>query len=212
METKALANTSSPPVSIFSRPIRPSRTPASVGFHKRTGSFRCSRGRSHGEPSLKPDRPPLNPFRVVVVRTIHRSLVLLKTEVLKQLSSMVRLVVCAGDGAVKSVTNLSYLRHGISIWIDVPLDMVVSEVMACRHRYPSISASDSSPEVLAKLTKLYEELREGYATADAKISLQRVASQQGYDEIDTVTTEDMALEDGGLITFNDRESPAFYCF
>lgn len=30
----------------------------------------------------------------------------LQTEVLKQLSSMGRLVVCAGDGAVQSLTNL----------------------------------------------------------------------------------------------------------
>lgn len=31
---------------------------------------------------------------------------LLQTEVLKQLSSMGRLVICAGDGAVQSYTNL----------------------------------------------------------------------------------------------------------
>lgn len=87
----------------------------------------------------------------------------LQTEVLKQLSSMGRLVVCAGDGAVQSLTNLyvlfispvvslpfrkhthpaqtflkfssvcsrltvsilnsALLRHGISIWIDVPLEI-----------------------------------------------------------------------------------------
>ncbi|KAK1282979.1 hypothetical protein QJS10_CPB22g00574 [Acorus calamus] len=218
METKALVNTSTPPVSIFSPPIHPSRTPASVGFHKRTGGFRCSLGRSHGmNCAMKSNLGKVladslryyyfdsdglveetNGAEGAAESFLGRDEIGFReseTEVLKQLSSMVRLVVCAGDGAVKSVTNLSYLRHGISIWIDVPLDMVASEVMTYRHRYPSISASDSSPEVLTKLTKLYEELREGYATADAKISLQRVASQQGYDEIDTVTTEDMALED-----------------
>lgn len=35
--------------------------------------------------------------------------VILQTEVLKQLSSMGRLVVCAGDGAVQSLTNLYVL-------------------------------------------------------------------------------------------------------
>ncbi|MFS8011554.1 putative shikimate kinase/gluconokinase [Helianthus anomalus] len=51
------------------------------------------------------------------------------TEVLRQLSSMGRLVVSAGDGAVQSSTNLSLLRHGISIWVDVPLDIVASEIV-----------------------------------------------------------------------------------
>ncbi|KAL7232840.1 hypothetical protein ACSBR2_010782 [Camellia fascicularis] len=38
-----------------------------------------------------------------------------ETKVLKQLSSMGRLVVCAGNGAVQSTTNLALLRHGLSI-------------------------------------------------------------------------------------------------
>ncbi|CAL5368641.1 unnamed protein product [Camellia sinensis] len=71
-------------------------------------------------------------------------------EVLKQLSSMGRLVVCAGNGAVQSTTNL--------------------------------------------LVVLYEELKGGYATADTIVSLHKVASQLGYDVLDAVTKEDMALE------------------
>ncbi|KAL0351183.1 UNVERIFIED_CONTAM: putative inactive shikimate kinase like 1, chloroplastic [Sesamum radiatum] len=63
-----------------------------------------------------------------------------ETEVLKQLSSMGRLVVCAGNGAVKSATNLALLRHGISIWIDVPLDLVAREIMEDRIQ---LSASDT---------------------------------------------------------------------
>ncbi|XP_010249141.1 PREDICTED: probable inactive shikimate kinase like 1, chloroplastic isoform X2 [Nelumbo nucifera] len=106
-----------------------------------------------------------------------------ETEVLKQLSSMGRLVVCAGDGAVQSSTNLAFLRHGISIWVDIPLDLVAREV-----------TENASSEILANLTKLYEEMREGYATADATVSLQKVASQLGYDNMAAVTVEDMAME------------------
>ncbi|KAL0377256.1 UNVERIFIED_CONTAM: putative inactive shikimate kinase like 1, chloroplastic [Sesamum radiatum] len=119
-----------------------------------------------------------------------------ETEVLKQLSSMGRLVVCAGNGAVKSATNLALLRHGISIWIDVPLDLVAREIMEDRVQ---LSASDtpickSSSEVLAQLTALYNSARSGYSTADATISLQKVASQLGYDELDAVTSEDLCME------------------
>ncbi|KAG8385007.1 hypothetical protein BUALT_Bualt04G0177400 [Buddleja alternifolia] len=118
-----------------------------------------------------------------------------ETEVLKQLSSMGRLVVSAGNGAVKSATNLALLRHGISIWIDVPLDLVARDIVEDRIQ---LSASDTSvcrsSEVLDQLTTLYNSARSGYSTADATISLQKVASQLGYDELDAVTTEDLCME------------------
>ncbi|KAL2529230.1 putative inactive shikimate kinase like 1 [Forsythia ovata] len=89
-----------------------------------------------------------------------------ETEVLKQLSSMGRLVVCAGNGAVKDATNLALLRHGISIWINV----------------------------LAQLNTLYECRRSGYAIADTTISIQKVASELGYNELDAVSAEDLCME------------------
>lgn len=113
-----------------------------------------------------------------------------ETEVLKQLSSMGRLVVCAGDGATQSSTNLALLRHGITIWIDVPLDILAR----CVVEDQSLSTSVSYPEVLTHLSSSYEELRGGYAIADATVSVEHVAGKLGYDEIDDVTTEDMALE------------------
>lgn len=98
----------------------------------------------------------------------------MQAEVLKQLSSMGRLVVCAGDGAVQSSTNLyainlslslppspspslshlkpllkicrGFLRHGISIWMDVPLDIVAKGLV---EDLPSsqLSTSQSYSEV-----------------------------------------------------------------
>ncbi|KAL9241799.1 hypothetical protein vseg_015865 [Gypsophila vaccaria] len=119
-----------------------------------------------------------------------------ETEVLKQLSSMVRLVVSAGNGAVQSPANLALLRHGISVWVDVPLDMIAKELIGDDDQSPisSISTPDSFSEALARLTQLYEENRGGYATADATISVQRVASKFAYDDFEQVTAEDMALE------------------
>ncbi|XP_062152795.1 probable inactive shikimate kinase like 1, chloroplastic [Alnus glutinosa] len=119
-----------------------------------------------------------------------------ETEVLKQLSSMGRLVVCAGDGAVQSSTNLAFLRHGISIWIDVPLDMISRGVIEDQSGLcdSEIFTSEAYSKVLTQLTSLYEEMRGGYAIADATVSLQKVASQLGCDDLDAVTTENMTLE------------------
>ncbi|KAF5725429.1 inactive shikimate kinase like 1 chloroplastic isoform X1 [Tripterygium wilfordii] len=119
-----------------------------------------------------------------------------ETEVLKQLSSMGRLVVCAGDGAVQSSTNLALIRHGISLWIDVPLDLVAREMIQDQDQHPTsdISISESESEVLTQLITQYEEMRSGYSTADATVSLQKVATLVGCDDLNAVTAEDVTME------------------
>ncbi|XP_071915885.1 probable inactive shikimate kinase like 1, chloroplastic isoform X1 [Coffea arabica] len=119
-----------------------------------------------------------------------------ETEVLKQLSSMGRLVVSAGNGTVQCAANLAHLRHGISIWIDVPLDMVAREVMENDIQLPAsdLTVSGSYSEILTQLTELYERSRSGYTAADSTVSLPKVASNFGYKDLVEVTVEDMALE------------------
>lgn len=131
-------------------------------------------------------------FRETDEKGFHDS----ETEVLKQLSSMGRLVVCAGEGAVQSSTNLALMRHGISIWIDVPLDALAREKLRTNVLATGSQASGSDPftEVFQELSKLYYERREGYGTADAKVSLQKVATQLGYEDLSAVTAEDVAVE------------------
>ncbi|KAL3526258.1 hypothetical protein ACH5RR_010914 [Cinchona calisaya] len=119
-----------------------------------------------------------------------------ETEVLKQLSSMGRLVVCAGNGAVQSAANLALLRHGISVWIDVPLDMVAREIVQDNNQLPASESatSGSYPEVFTQLTTVYEKSQSGYTAADSIVSLPKVASKLGYEDLVEVTVEDMALE------------------
>lgn len=120
-----------------------------------------------------------------------------ETEVLKQLSSMGRLVVCAGDGAVQNAINLAYLRYGISIWVNVPLHMVADEMLEDGIQLSDAqetSTADLSDQILAELARRYEECKEGYGTADATVSLLNIATKLGYDDLSTVTPEDMALE------------------
>lgn len=113
-----------------------------------------------------------------------------ETEVLKQLSSMGRLVVCAGDGAVQSSTNLALMRHGISIWVDVPLDFLANEVVKAN----ATSDSVSYEEVLERLSVQYYERKEGYKTSDSTVSLQKLAAELGLDDVASIAPEDMVLE------------------
>ncbi|CAH9112323.1 unnamed protein product [Cuscuta epithymum] len=120
-----------------------------------------------------------------------------ETEVLRQLSSMGRLLVSAGSGAVRCSTNLALLRHGISIWIDVPLKLVAREVVEDKVQLSAFELSmtgESYSEVLAQMASLLEERRSGYATADATVSLTKVASRLGYEDLCSVSTEELCLE------------------
>ncbi|PKU74503.1 probable inactive shikimate kinase like 1, chloroplastic [Dendrobium catenatum] len=119
-----------------------------------------------------------------------------ETEVLRQLSAMGRLVVCAGDGAVQSSTNLAFLRHGISLWIDVPLDMLADEVLRAEGSSPDleIPPDDDHFFEMDNLATRYNELKGGYATADATVSLLKVASELGYEDLNSVSPDDMAVQ------------------
>ncbi|RVX06855.1 putative inactive shikimate kinase like 1, chloroplastic [Vitis vinifera] len=121
---------------------------------------------------------------------------------------MLRQVICYGQNQFSypqpsSLNNdRALLRHGISIWIDVPIEMVAKNMIEEGVQIPvtELSTAESYSEtgdnqVFAQLAVVYEEMKGGYATADASVSLQtEVASQLGYDDLDAVTTEDMAME------------------
>ncbi|ONM01394.1 Shikimate kinase family protein [Zea mays] len=115
------------------------------------------------------------------------------TEGLKQLTSMGSLVLCCGDGAVMNSTNLGLLRHGVSIWIDVPLEMAANDMLKSTGTQATTDP-DSFSQAMSKLRQRYDELKERYGVSDITVSVQNVASQRGYSSIDLVTLEDMVLE------------------
>lgn len=116
-----------------------------------------------------------------------------ETEGLKELTSMGSLVLCCGDGAVMNSTNLGLLRHGVSIWIDVPLELAVNDMLKSVGTQAS-SDPDSFSQAMGVLRQRYDELKERYGVSDITVSVQNVASQLGYSSIDLVTLEDMVLE------------------
>ncbi|CAL4905848.1 unnamed protein product [Urochloa decumbens] len=116
-----------------------------------------------------------------------------ETEGLKQLTSMGSLVLCCGDGAVMNSTNLGLLRHGVSIWIDVPLEMAANDMLKSTGTQAT-KDPDAFSQAMSKLRQQYEELKERYGISDITVSVQNVASQLGYSSVDSVTLEDMVLE------------------
>ncbi|XP_057813839.1 shikimate kinase 3, chloroplastic isoform X2 [Cryptomeria japonica] len=98
-----------------------------------------------------------------------------ESEVLKQLSTMYRLVVATGGGAVVRPQNWGYMKQGITVWLDVPLEALAERVVAVgTHSRPLLgqSSGDCYSEALTRLTKLYEDRAEAYGNSDVKVSLQ----------------------------------------
>lgn len=88
----------------------------------------------------------------------------IETQVLAQISSHTNLVVATGGGIVTQQMNWSYLHHGVVIWLDVPVPVLVSRLSGDNTR-PLLKDVDFS----AKLTDLIEQRGHRYAMADIRI-------------------------------------------
>ncbi|CAI5464781.1 unnamed protein product [Closterium sp. Yama58-4] len=134
----------------------------------------------------------------------------LETRVLAELSSMGRLVVATGGGAVTRPVNWSYLSHGVTVHLDVPVEHLAERVVAVGTAVrPLLSQptqgegeggeqqaaheSDEYSKTLARLAGLLGERKALYSNADTTISLQEVAMRCAS-QVDEVTPTRIALE------------------
>ncbi len=90
----------------------------------------------------------------------------LETQVLAELSAYTRLVVATGGGIVSQQKNWSYLRHGLIIWLNVPIEVLFHRLKQDTTR-PLLQTADP----LAKLQLLLQERRSLYAQADIEIPI-----------------------------------------
>lgn len=58
----------------------------------------------------------------------------LERQVLSEVSTFTSLVVATGGGIVTQPMNWSYLRHGVVLWLDVPVPVLVSRLSGDKHR------------------------------------------------------------------------------
>ena len=88
----------------------------------------------------------------------------LESDVLCQVSAFTSQVVATGGGIVTQPMNWSYLRHGVVIWLDVPVPVLVSRLSGDISR-PLLQAVD----LTVKLEGLLSERRRLYELADVRI-------------------------------------------
>lgn len=91
----------------------------------------------------------------------------LESQVLAELSAYTRLAIATGGGIVLKRENWSYLRHGIVVWLDVPVPQLQARLQA-DHTRPLLQDTD----LAVKLQTLLEQRQPLYAQADVHISHQ----------------------------------------
>ncbi|KAJ4790142.1 Shikimate kinase [Rhynchospora pubera] len=121
----------------------------------------------------------------------------IESQVLKDLSTMKRLVVATGGGAVVRPVNWRYMKEGISIWLDVPLEALARRIAAVgTASRPLLDQESGDPytKAFAKLSALIEQRYDAYANADIRLSLEDMAAKKGHEDVTTLTPKNIAIE------------------
>lgn len=120
-----------------------------------------------------------------------------ETEVLHKLSSMNRLVVSTGGGAVVRPINWRHMRKGISIWLDVPLEALARRITAVgTDSRPLLHHGSGDPytKTMKRLCTLFEERGEAYGNADVRVSLENMAIKFGIEDVIDISPTAIAVE------------------
>lgn len=91
----------------------------------------------------------------------------LEAEVLAQLSPFPRLVVATGGGIVLRPLNWSYLHHGVVIWLDVAVELLLERLQRERSHRPLLASSDPQ----TTLEHLLQQRRPLYGQADVHVQI-----------------------------------------
>ncbi|NJO43490.1 MAG: shikimate kinase [Cyanobacteria bacterium CRU_2_1] len=91
----------------------------------------------------------------------------LETQVLAELSAYTKLVIATGGGIVLQRQNWSHLRHGLIIWLDVPVEQLYDRLQGDMVR-PLLQDADP----LQKLTTLLDQRQILYAQADVPVRVE----------------------------------------
>lgn len=90
----------------------------------------------------------------------------LETQVLSELSAYTNLTIATGGGIVLDRFNWSYLHHGLIVWLDASVDLLIDRLQNDTTR-PLLQAADPA----SALQKLLDQRQHLYAEADLHIRI-----------------------------------------
>jgi shikimate kinase len=101
----------------------------------------------------------------------------IESDVLAQICSFTKLVISTGGGVILQQKNWSYLRHGLIVWLDVPVELLYTRLAEDTTR-PLLQDVD----LKQKLRSLLEQRQPLYNQADLRI---RVSEGETPEQIAT---------------------------
>lgn len=113
------------------------------------------------------------------------------------LSLMSRQVVATGGGAVTLPINWKYMKEGISVYLDVPLDALARRIAAVgtdSRPLLTFESEDAYTKAFMSLFTLLKKRRRSYSNADVTVSLQNIAANLGLEDLLDITPTAIALE------------------
>jgi shikimate kinase len=90
----------------------------------------------------------------------------IESDVLAQICAFTKLVISTGGGVILQQKNWSYLRHGLIVWLDVPVELLYTRLALDTTR-PLLQDVD----LKQKLRSLLEQRQALYNQADLRISV-----------------------------------------
>lgn len=97
----------------------------------------------------------------------------LESQVLMEVCAYSRSVVATGGGIILRPINWSYLHHGLVIWLDAPIEVLIERLSEDQTR-PLLQGSD----LKHKLETLIEQRHALYAEADLHISIENAQTPE----------------------------------
>lgn len=120
-----------------------------------------------------------------------------ESKALQKLSLVPQQVVATGGGAVVRPLNWRFMRQGITVFLDVPLDALARRIAAVgtdSRPLLDYDSADSYTKAFTALSALSKKRSEAYANADATVSLLNLAVCVGLKDVLAITPTTIAME------------------
>ncbi|KAK3426145.1 hypothetical protein EUGRSUZ_F02664 [Eucalyptus grandis] len=120
-----------------------------------------------------------------------------ESDALRKLSFTPQQVVATGGGAVVRPINWKYIKQGVSVFLDVPLDALARRIAAvgtASRPLLHFESGDPYTQAFVGLFTLSKKRAESYASADVKVSILDLAANLGVEDVLDVTPKAIAIE------------------
>ncbi len=114
------------------------------------------------------ERVTQQPINKIFATTGEENFRHIESQVLAEVSACTKSVIATGGGVILKPKNWSYLRHGLIIWLDAPVELLVQRLAQDKTR-PLLQETD----LTKKLYSLLEERKSLYAQGDLQILINK---------------------------------------